>query len=238
MSESDWQVLVEEVHACRLCPRLVAWREEVAAKKRAAYRAWEYWGKPLSGFGDHSARLLVVGLAPAAHGGNRTGRVFTGDSSGDFLYAALHRYGFANQPTAVHRDDGLQLQDTYIAAVCRCAPPDNKPLPQEMLACRPFLLRELALLPRLEGVVVLGQIAFQNMLAIYRQRGHEIPRLEFGHDRLHILGQGQKRAARFFRAALFEILLHLTQSIPSGICCGLAQFGFDAQQLVVLGHAV
>ena len=190
MNPSDWDSLVEEVHACRRCPRLVAWREEVALKKRAAYRAWDYWGKPLSGFGDHAARLLVVGLAPAAHGGNRTGRVFTGDSSGDFLYAALHRYGFANQPTAVHRDDGLALKDVYIAAVCRCAPPDNKPLPEEMLACRPFLLRELDLLPQVQGVVVLGQIAFQNMLTIYRQRGFSIPKLDFGHDRLYNLGEG------------------------------------------------
>jgi len=190
MNPSDWDSLIEEVHACRRCPRLVAWREEVALKKRAAYRAWDYWGKPLSGFGDHAARLLVVGLAPAAHGGNRTGRVFTGDSSGDFLYAALHRYGFANQPTAVHRGDGLALNDVYIAAVCRCAPPDNKPLPEEMLACRPFLLRELDLLPQVQGVVVLGQIAFQNMLNIYRQRGFSLPKLEFGHNRLYNFGEG------------------------------------------------
>ena len=190
MNEQAWEELTETVHACRRCPRLVAWREEVARKKRAAYRDWDYWGKPLSGFGDHRARLLVVGLAPAAHGGNRTGRVFTGDSSGDFLYAALHRYGFANQPTAVHRGDGLALRDVYIAAVARCAPPDNKPLPEEMLNCRPYLLRELELLGRIQGIVVLGQIAFTNVLSIYREMGYALPRLEFGHDRLFELGQG------------------------------------------------
>jgi uracil-DNA glycosylase family 4 len=172
---------------------LVAWREEVAVKKRAMYRDWDYWGKPLSGFGDPNARLLVVGLAPAAHGGNRTGRVFTGDSSGDFLYASLYRYGFANQPTAVHREDGLALRDVYIAAVARCAPPDNKPLPDEMLNCRPYLLREIELLNRasgIQGIVVLGQIAFANILSIYRSQGHSLPRLEFGHDRLQELGPG------------------------------------------------
>lgn len=190
MSEHEWEELTETVHACRRCPRLVAWREEVARKKRAAYRDWDYWGKPLSGFGDHRARLLVVGLAPAAHGGNRTGRVFTGDSSGDFLYAALHRYNFANQPTAVHRGDGLALRDVYIAAVARCAPPDNKPLPEEMLNCRPYLLRELELLGRIQGIVVLGQIAFTNVLSIFREKGYALPRLEFGHDRLFELGQG------------------------------------------------
>ena len=190
MNEQAWEELTETVHACRRCPRLVAWREEVARKKRAAYRDWDYWGKPLSGFGDHRARLLVVGLAPAAHGGNRTGRVFTGDSSGDFLYAALHRYGFANQPTAVHRGDGLALRDVYIAAVARCAPPDNKPLPEEMRNCRPFLLRELELLGQIQGIVVLGQIAFNNVLSIFREKGYALPRLEFGHDRLFELGQG------------------------------------------------
>jgi uracil-DNA glycosylase len=189
-SNDSWPALFEQVTACRLCPRLVAWREEVAQKKRAAYRDWEYWGKPVPGFGDAHARILLVGLAPAAHGGNRTGRVFTGDSSGDFLFSALYRYGFANQLTSLHREDGLILKDLYIAAVCRCAPPDNRPLPEEMLACRPFLLREMDLLKEVQGIVVLGQIAFENVLAIYRKKGIEIPKLSFGHNAFYSLGEG------------------------------------------------
>lgn len=186
---TDWETLNQEVIHCRRCPRLVAWREEVAVKKRAAYRDWEYWGKPLPGFGDHNARILVVGLAPAAHGGNRTGRMFTGDSSGDFLYSALYRYGFANQPTSVHRDDGLELKDIYIAATCRCAPPDNKPLPQEMLNCRPYLLVEMQLLQHVQGVVVLGKIAFDTILSVYKQQGYAFPPLVFGHNQFYELGQ-------------------------------------------------
>lgn len=191
--ESDamrWNALNESVINCRKCPRLVAWREEVAAKKRAAYRNWEYWGKPIAGFGDHNARLLIVGLAPAAHGGNRTGRVFTGDRSGDFLFAALHRFGFANQPNATHRDDGLAIYDAYIAAVCRCAPPDNKPLPAEIANCRPYLLAELELLRNLRGIVALGGIALENISATLRVRGAIIPRLKFGHGAFYELGEG------------------------------------------------
>lgn len=187
---NDLTAVQQAVIDCRLCPRLVAWREEVALKKRAAFRSWDYWGRPIPGFGDPAARVLVVGLAPAAHGGNRTGRVFTGDRSGDFLFAALHRYGFANQAESKHRDDGLQLHDLYIAAVCRCAPPDNKPLPQEMLNCRPYLLAEMNLLPRLQGVVVLGKIAFDNLLAIYRGQGAAVPPLAFGHEAFYRLEGG------------------------------------------------
>ena len=160
----DWQSLEDDITSCRRCPRLVAWREEVARVKRRAYRDEEYWGKPVPGFGDQNARVLVIGLAPAAHGANRTGRMFTGDSSGDFLYAALHRAGFASQPTSRHRDDGLTLRDVFISAVCRCAPPDNKPLPAEIAACRPFLEREIALLPDLRVVVALGRVAFDAAL--------------------------------------------------------------------------
>lgn len=152
--------LTAEIIACRRCPRLVAWREQVALEKRAAYRDWEYWGKPVPGFGDPEARVLVLGLAPAAHGGNRTGRVFTGDRSGDFLYGSLHCAGFANQPTATDRDDGLVLTGAYIAAAVRCAPPDNRPEPAETAACAPFIEREAALLDRLRVTVVLGAFAY------------------------------------------------------------------------------
>jgi uracil-DNA glycosylase len=180
------QVLIN----CRRCPRLVAWREEVARVKRRAYRDWEYWGRPIPGFGDSRARLLIVGLAPAAHGGNRTGRVFTGDSSGDFLFGALYRAGFANQPVAISRDDGLVLSDVYIAAAARCAPPDNKPTREEMDNCRPYLINEIRLLDRLEGIVALGGIGFETVQIVYRALGHEIPRLKFGHGAFYRLGEG------------------------------------------------
>ena len=173
---------------CRLCPRLVAWREEVARVRRRAYRDWEYWGRPIPGFGDPAARLLIVGLAPAAHGGNRTGRVFTGDSSGNFLFGALYRAGFANQPDATHRGDGLTLRDAYIVAACRCAPPDNKPTREEMDTCRPYLFNELRLLSSLRVIVALGSIGFETVLTAYRQQGHPVPRLKFGHGALYPLG--------------------------------------------------
>ncbi len=180
------QVLVD----CRRCPRLVAWREDVARTKRRAYRDWEYWGRPIPGFGDPQARLLIVGLAPAAHGGNRTGRVFTGDSSGDFLFSALYRAGFANQPTAVHKEDGLALKDAYVVAACRCAPPDNKPTREEMDCCRPYLLNELRLLENLRGIVALGRIGFDTVLTAYRSLGYSVPRPTFGHGELSALGDG------------------------------------------------
>jgi uracil-DNA glycosylase family 4 len=161
--------LNESIIACRKCPRLVEWREQVVREKRKAYKDEEYWGKPVPGFGDSHARLLVVGLAPGAHGSNRTGRMFTGDGSGNFLYPALHRAGFANQPHSSARGDGLILHDLYITAVGRCAPPDNKPLPAELDACEPYLTRELALLqPKV--IVVLGRIAFDRVVRIYSAR--------------------------------------------------------------------
>jgi uracil-DNA glycosylase family 4 len=163
-------VLDEEIVACRKCPRLVAYREKVAREKRRAYLDWTYWGKPVPGFGDAKAQLLIVGLAPGAHGSNRTGRMFTGDGSGVFLYRALYDAGFANQPTALRRDDGLQLQNAYITAAARCAPPDNKPLLTEILNCRPYLERELDIL-RPRAVLALGKIGWDVFLGILKQRG-------------------------------------------------------------------
>jgi uracil-DNA glycosylase len=170
------------VQSCRLCPRLVAWREEVAQVRRRAYRDQEYWGKPVPGFGDPKARILVVGLAPGAHGSNRTGRMFTGDASGDFLYPALHRAGFASQPNSDSLGDGMQLNDLFISAACRCAPPDNKPLPSEIAACRPFLEAEINLLgPHLQGFVALGRIAFDWLIDWYRRQGASVNGIEFAH---------------------------------------------------------
>jgi len=163
-------ILNDEIVACRKCPRLVQYREKVAQEKRRAFRDWIYWGKSVPGFGDSNAQLLILGLAPAAHGGNRTGRVFTGDRSGDFLYAALYKAGFANQPTSVKRDDGLQLKNAYIAAAVRCAPPANKPLPSEILNCRDYLVRELEILQP-KAVLALGKIAWDAYLEILKQRG-------------------------------------------------------------------
>ena len=157
--------LREVVVACRKCPRLVEYREEVARTKRRAFREWTYWGRPVPGFGDPHARLLIVGLAPAAHGGNRTGRAFTGDRSGDFLYARLYEAGFANQPTSIDRNDGLELRDAYISAAARCAPPDNKPLPEELRNCAGYLEEELAIL-RPRAVLALGAIAFHAYLRL------------------------------------------------------------------------
>lgn len=156
-----------QVIACRKCPRLVQWREQVAHEKRAAFRDWDYWGRPLPGFGDPETRLLIVGLAPAAHGANRTGRLFTGDRSGDWLFAALFRAGYANQPTSAHRDDGLRLRDAYVTAVVRCPPPQNRPTPREQANCLPYLAREQALLRRVRVVVALGAFAYQTVIALY-----------------------------------------------------------------------
>lgn len=168
--EDALRALDGEIVACRKCPRLVAYREKVAREKRRAFRDWEYWGNPVPGFGDSHAKLLILGLAPAAHGANRTGRMFTGDRSGDFLFAALHRAGFANQSASIHRDDGLRLTNARIAATCRCAPPDNKPLPQEILNCRSYLERELEILQP-QALLALGKIAWDAYLEILKQRG-------------------------------------------------------------------
>jgi uracil-DNA glycosylase family 4 len=172
------RILNEQIVACRKCTRLVKYREEVARVKRRAFRDWEYWGKAVPGFGDPRAQLFILGLAPAAHGANRTGRVFTGDRSGDFLYAALHKAGFANQATSLHRDDGLELKNAYIAAAVRCAPPANKPELEEILNCRPYLNRELEILrPRV--VLALGKIAWDAYLKVLKQEGKIASRAKF-----------------------------------------------------------
>jgi uracil-DNA glycosylase len=171
-----------DVVVCRACPRLVAWRERVARDRVARFADQEYWGRPVPGFGDPHARVLILGLAPAAHGGNRTGRIFTGDRSGDFLYASLHRTGFANQPTSVARDDGLRLAGAYVTAVNRCAPPGNHPTPVERDACLPFLERELGALEGLRVVVALGSYAWDGALRALGARGHVVrPKPRFGH---------------------------------------------------------
>lgn len=174
----ELKVIAEQVCGCRKCPRLVKYREKVAREKRRAYREWTYWGRGVPGFGDVSAQLFILGLAPAAHGGNRTGRVFTGDRSGDFLYKALYRAGFANQPTSVRRDDGLSLKNVYIAAAVRCAPPANKPLPKEIVNCRGYLKRELAVL-RPKAVLALGKIAWDAYLEMLKQDGKITSRAAF-----------------------------------------------------------
>jgi len=168
--------LTDEITRCRACPRLVAWREQVAHDKRAAFADQEYWGRPVPGLGDPSARVLFAGLAPAAHGGNRTGRVFTGDRSGDWLFGALHRAGLANQPTSVSTDDGLELHDAYVAAAVRCAPPANKPTPAERDRCLPFLVRELALLEHVKVIVVLGGFAYDAAWRTLGLAGVDLPR--------------------------------------------------------------
>ena len=176
-SGDSLETLAQDITACRRCPRLVAWREEVAVERRAAYRGEEYWGRGVAGFGDPRARLLVLGLAPAAHGANRTGRIFTGDRSGDWLYRALHRAGLANQATSVSRDDGLALRGAWVTSAVRCAPPGNKPTPAERRTCEPFLEREIALLGEMRAVLCLGAFAWQVMIDLAGLR----PRPRFGH---------------------------------------------------------
>jgi uracil-DNA glycosylase family 4 len=189
MSKPTLDELGEEIVSCRACPRLVAWREQVARERRAAFADQEYWGKPVPGFGDPEARIVIVGLAPAAHGGNRTGRIFTGDRSGDFLFAGLFRAGLANQPESASRDDGLRLRGAYVAAVNRCAPPGNRPTPEERDACLPFLVRELELLPGARVVVALGAFAWDGMLRTLDAMGHRVrPRPTFGHAAEAVVG--------------------------------------------------
>lgn len=191
-TSSKLDALQWEIVACERCPRLREHCRQVAVEKRRAYRDWEYWGRPVPSFGDPNARLLLIGLAPGAHGANRTGRMFTGDSSGDFLYSVLHEAGFASQPTSRDCGDGLTLHDAYIAASARCAPPDNKPLPAELRNCRPFLERELDLLAGVRVAVTLGRIAFDTYLGILRGRGaiEQKSAFLFAHGAAHDLGPG------------------------------------------------
>ena len=191
----DVATLHARISVCRACPRLVAWREDAATRKRASYAGEPYWGRPLPGYGDPRARVLVVGLAPAANGGNRTGRMFTGDRSGDWLYAALHRAGYANQPTAVHAGDGLELTDLRIVAAVRCAPPDNKPTVAERDTCGDWLDRDLQLsAPRVESMLALGGLAWDATLAAARRLGWGVPRPKprFGHGAIALLDNGNR----------------------------------------------
>ncbi len=215
MSSLPLALISAEVVACRACPRLVAWREEVARSKRTAFAAEDYWGRPLPSFGDPAARVLVVGLAPAAHGGNRTGRIFTGDRSGDWLFASLHRTGFANQPTSIHKVDGLELTDLYIAAAVRCAPPANKPTRDERDTCLGYLARELPLLTNLSVVVALGSFAWDAGIAALVACGEPKPRPKprFGHlaeavvGRYTLLGSYHPSQQNTFTGKLTEDML-------------------------------
>jgi uracil-DNA glycosylase family 4 len=209
------RAVTEEIVACRACPRLVGWREQVAREKRAAFRAEDYWGRPVPGFGDPGARLLVLGLAPAAHGGNRTGRVFTGDRSGDWLFAALHRAGYASSPVSERVGDGLVLTDCYVAAAVRCAPPANAPSPEERDTCLPFLARELDALTGLSVVVTLGGFAFDALWRVLAAQGEPrpVPRPKFGHGvevasaRYTILGCYHPSQQNTFTGRLTEPML-------------------------------
>jgi uracil-DNA glycosylase family 4 len=187
---SELDALEARITTCRRCPRLVAWREEVAQVKRAAFAHWDYWGRPVPAFGDPQARVMVLGLAPAAHGGNRTGRIFTGDRSGDWLFAALWRAGYANQPESTACHDGLALRDCFVTAAVRCAPPDNRPTPGERDTCLPYARRELALLPRVRVIVCLGGFAWDAALRLVRAEGAQLPRPRprFGHGAHVALG--------------------------------------------------
>jgi uracil-DNA glycosylase family 4 len=192
LNSTALEVLQNEIVACRRCPRLIEHCATVARVKRRAYVDWDYWGKPVAPFGDPDAAVLVLGLAPAAHGANRTGRMFTGDRSGEFLYRVLHASGFASQPSSVRRDDGLVLRNVYITASARCAPPDNKPSPEELRNCREYLEREIDLLTNVRVVVALGRIAFDAYLAILKDRGAVRSRaaFAFGHNVTHRMGRG------------------------------------------------
>jgi uracil-DNA glycosylase family 4 len=215
LRRAELDALEAEITKCRRCPRLVAWREQVAREKRASFAEWDYWGRPLPGFGDPGALIFALGLAPAAHGGNRTGRVFTGDRSGDWLFAAMYRAGLANQPTSVSRDDGLRLHDAWVAAAVRCAPPANRPTPEERDNCLPWTERELALLPRVRVIVCLGAFAWDAALRVRAALGDPAPRPRprFGHgaeapgERWTLLGCFHPSQQNTFTGRLTEAML-------------------------------
>jgi uracil-DNA glycosylase len=222
-------ILNSEVVNCTKCPRLVAYRQQVGREKRRAYRDWDYWARPVPGFGDPHARVLVLGLAPGAHGSNRTGRPFTGDASGKFMYPILHRVGFASQPNAEQRDDGLKLIDCYITAAVRCAPPQNKPLPSELLNCAPFLERELAILQEVRVVVALGKIGFDSYLNNLKRQG-KLPGkavYRFAHGAQYTMSDGVVLLASYhpskqntqtgkLTAAMFEVVFRQAKKIAAG----------------------
>ncbi len=230
MTGAGLRELEREVVACRRCPRLVAWREEVARVKRAAFAGEEYWGRPLPGFGDPDARVMLVGLAPAAHGGNRTGRIFTGDRSGDWLFGSLFRVGFANQPTSVARDDGLRLTGAWVTAAVRCAPPVNRPLPSERDNCLPYLVRELALLEGVRVIVALGSFGWDAALRALRSLGEPIPkpRPKFGHGasaqagRFTLLGCFHPSQQNTFTGKLTEPMIDAVLTQARSLAIGLS----------------
>jgi uracil-DNA glycosylase family 4 len=207
-----------QITSCTRCPRLVEWRESIAKEKVARFRDWEYWGKPIPGFGDTKARLLIVGLAPAAHGGNRTGRIFTGDRSGDWLFKALHKFGFASQPESISKRDGQRLKDCYITAAVRCAPPQNKPTLQEIHDCRPYLLRELQLLNNVKVVIGLGRIACDAVLQSFHALGlAEKKRLDFGHGNVISLNKDQTLITSFHPSQQNTFTKRLTEPMFDGV---------------------
>ncbi len=225
MPRTPLQILQDSIVACEKCPRLVAWRRQVAKEKRAAFRDQKYWGKPVPGFGDPEARLLVCGLAPAAHGGNRTGRVFTGDRSGDWLYAALFRAGFANQPTSIHRADGLALHDCYITACVRCAPPANKPTPQERDNCSLYLAQELRLLKNVRVILCLGAFAWNGVRRVLKKMNHRPKeKTRFGHGAevacgpYHLLGCYHPSQQNTFTGRLTEGMLDAVLKKAAELC--------------------
>ena len=216
---TDLDHLSRTIISCTTCPRLVAHREAVAREKRRMYRDCDYWGRPVPGFGHPSARLLILGLAPAAHGANRTGRMFTGDRSGDWVYGTLHKFGFASSPNSSHRDDGLTLRDTFITAALRCAPPANRPLPDERANCRPFLVRELELLTMVQVVVALGKLAFDAYLGTCSIRGVTLssPRPRFGHDAVYDLPGGITLISSYHPSQHNTLTGRLTREMFEGV---------------------
>ena len=213
--EKELRKLQKIVTQCHKCPRLIAYLREVSNRKPKRYRDWDYWSKPLPSFGDPEARLLIVGLAPAANGGNRTGRMFTGDRSGEWLFKALYQFDFANQPNSTQRDDAFALNDCYITATIRCAPPQNKPLPMGIENCRPYFLKELDLLKNVKVLVPLGQIAFTQTLKSLRLKGFEIPPLKFGHGKIFSLRAPNSELCRERRSAFPTDSNHHLPSKPT-----------------------